>query len=93
MLAPWSTRVLTLIIDATPLKDRLVRLQVSLAYHGRAVSLSWRVYAARGLPAGTTWHWLRQVLAQPVPVPLHHRLPHLPTRHTPLLQATSASEA
>lgn len=65
LLAPWSTRVLTLIIDATPLKDRLVRLQVSLAYHGRAVPLSWRVYAARGLPAGTTWHDLfQQLLAE-----------------------------
>lgn len=65
LLAPWSTRRLTLIIDATPLKDRLVRLQVSLAYHGRAVPLSWRVYAARGLPAGTTWHDLfQQLLAE-----------------------------
>ena len=62
LLAPWSGRILTLIIDATPLKDRLVRLQVSLAYHGRAVPLSWRVYAARGLPAGTSWHDLFQHL-------------------------------
>ena len=62
LLAPWSGRILTLIIDATPLKDRLVRLQVSLADHGRAVPLSWRVYATRGLPVGTSWHDLFQHL-------------------------------
>ena len=39
------------------------------------------------------WHGLRQALAQPEPVPLHHRLPHLPTWPTPLLQTTSTPEA
>ena len=65
VLAPWAAGVLTLIVDATTLKDRLVRLQVSLAYHGRTVPLSWWVYSARG--CGPTGVWLarfQQVLAE-----------------------------
>ena len=42
-----------------------MRFQFALAYHGRAVPLSWRVYAAHGLPAGTSWHDLfQQLLAE-----------------------------
>jgi Transposase DDE domain len=55
VLARWPAATLLLIVDTTPLKDRLIRLQVSLAYHGRTVPLSWAVYPARGVPADTTW--------------------------------------
>ena len=58
VLARWPAPVLVLIIDTTPLRDRLVRLQVSLAYHGRAVPLSWRLYPARGIPAPDDFHTL-----------------------------------
>lgn len=58
LLARWPAAVLVMIVDATPLKDRLVRLQASLAYHGRAVPLSWAVYPAAGVPAETSWRAL-----------------------------------
>ena len=35
-----------------------MRLEVALAYHGRAVPLAWAVYPARGIPAGQTWQAL-----------------------------------
>jgi hypothetical protein len=55
VLAAWPAETLLVIVDLTTLKDRLIRLQVSLAYHGRGVPLSWAVYPASGVPAGTTW--------------------------------------
>ena len=54
-LAGWPAERLLLIADATALKDRLVRLEVALAYHGRAVPLAWAVYPAGGIPAPATW--------------------------------------
>jgi hypothetical protein len=57
-LAGWPTERLLLIADATALKDRLVRLEVALAYHGRAVPLAWAVYPAGGIPAPRTWQAL-----------------------------------
>ena len=57
-LAGWPARTLVLIADATALKDRLVRLEVGLAYHGRRVPLAWAVYPARGIPAGQAWQAL-----------------------------------
>jgi hypothetical protein len=57
-LAGWPARTLLLIADATALKDRLVRLEVALAYHGRAVPLAWAVYPAGGIPAPQTWQAL-----------------------------------
>lgn len=47
VLGRRPTGLAILIVDQTPLKARLVRLQVSLAYHGRAVALAWAVYSAR----------------------------------------------
>ena len=55
VLADWPAETLLVIVDLTALKDRLIRLQVSLAYHGRCVPLSWAVYPASGVPTGTTW--------------------------------------
>lgn len=55
VLADWPAETLLVIVDLTALKDRLIRLQVSLAYHGRCVPLSWAVYPASGVPADTTW--------------------------------------
>ncbi len=39
------------------------------------------------------WTWLRHALRHPEPVPLHHRLPHLPTWRTPLPYALSPRHA
>jgi len=58
LLAQWPADQLLVLVDTTTLKDRLIRLQISLAYHGRCVPLSWAVYPASGVPAETTWHAL-----------------------------------
>jgi hypothetical protein len=58
VLAGWPADRLLLIADATALKGRLVRLEVALAYHGRAVPLAWAVYPADGIPAGQCWQGL-----------------------------------
>jgi hypothetical protein len=58
VLAQWPADRLLVIVDTTTLKDRLIRLQVSLAYHGRCVPLSWAVYPASGVPTETTWQAL-----------------------------------
>lgn len=55
IVARWPSRVLVVIVDATALKNRLVRLEAALAYHGRTVPLSWRLYPATGIVAPTTW--------------------------------------
>jgi Transposase DDE domain len=57
-LADWPAERLVLIADTTALKDRLFRLEVALAYHGRTVPLGWAVYPASGIPAGRTWQAL-----------------------------------
>lgn len=61
-LAAWPSATLLLIADATALKDRLVRLEVALAYHGRTVPLAWAIYPAAGLPDGQTWQELLERL-------------------------------
>jgi hypothetical protein len=53
-LAGWPSEVCLLIVDLTSLKDRLWRLQVSLAYHGRSIPLSWELYPGAGLEEGAT---------------------------------------
>lgn len=57
-LACWPAPTLLLIIDQTHLKDRLIRLEAALAYHGRTLALSWAVYPATGIPAGESWQRL-----------------------------------
>jgi len=75
-LARWPAPVLLVIVDATTLKDRLWRLQLSVAYHGRALPVAWVVYPSSGVPAGSDWKTLfhellrTAALALPPPVPV-----------------------
>jgi hypothetical protein len=54
-LRHWPADQILLIIDATTLKARLVRLQASVAYQGRAVPVSWACLPGQTPLAPTAW--------------------------------------